>query len=572
MKLAGLYHSDSPMDILASMDTPTIVKGRMALSAHGIASSGELLGIALGRIRNRRQLISKLHVAQTITDSDLILEAYREWGISYPSYVEGPVITALFDSYSDILVISRDRMGELPLFYCLGSIIAFSDHPDVLIDIGVVAPVVDRTGLLELLALGPARSPGRTPYRDMLSLDAGCSLVVLNGHGEVKRYFDLSVQTHTDDINSTIERTRQLIDQAIDDIAWMRPAAMLSGGIDSTALTALLAKKIGKIDSFSVDYEGNETDFVASKFIPERDAPYIRMAARVINTRHTRVRLSQRMLASALADAVDIRGFPGMADIDTSMLLFARKISPHAQNIISGECGDEVFCGYPWFRNYEHNTRFFPWSNSLDFRQKIIKPGMYSILPLTDYASSTFASAIKSAPCDDSDSAEDSILKRIQYVCFKFFMPNLQERVYRMLDSNGINVLTPFCDDRLVQYVFNVPSSIKYLDGREKGLLRRAVADLLPEKLLYRKKCPYPKTCSPSYADIARRLTLVMLDDKASPVSEIINGDFLRQIALSPLAPDDAPWYGQLMAGPQMLMYIWQLNYWFKRKNITLKL
>ena len=160
----------------------------------------------------------------------------------------------------------------------------------------------------------------------------------------------------------------------------------------------------------------------------------------------------------------------------------------------------------------------------------------------------------------------------MQKMCFQFFMANLQERALRMCGQCGLDVLTPLCDDRLVQYVFSVPWSMKFMNGMEKGLFRAAVSDLMPESLNRRRKSPYPKTCSPVYTEIVRGLTLAMLADRDAPILEWIDEDFVRKIALSPMDPNETPWFGQLMAGPQMLAYLWQVNAWMRERNVTVSL
>ena len=214
----------------------------------------------------------------------------------------------------------------------------------------------------------------------------------------------------------------------------------------------------------------------------------------------------------------------------------------------------------------------FPWSGSIDLRESILRPDVRETLNLREYVRRTFCTAVEQTGIEATADDRETGLQQMQLLCFRFFMSNLQERAVRMCGHYNLAVLTPLCDDRLVEYVFNVPWSMKFLGGQEKGLFRAAVRDLLPPVLNQRKKSPYPKTCSPIYTEIIRGLTMALLADREAPILEWIDAERVRAIAESKLDPADTPWFGQLMAGPQMLAYIWQVNTWMRERNITVSL
>ena len=392
-----------------------------------------------------------------------------------------------------------------------------------------------------------------------------CALVARGNDVRVRRYFHLEAREHEDDAAATVETVRMMIERAVDDVVPLRPASMLSGGIDSTFLTALLRKRMEPVRTFSVDYEGNARHFRGTSFQPERDAPYIELAVERIGCEHTIVELKQAALAQALEEAVDARGFPGMADVDSSLLLFARKIAPQARFVLSGECGDEVFGGYPWFRDaHSLNAESFPWSGSLELRAGVLKRRVREKLNIRKYVRETLADAVARVEHTPHESADDRCLRTMQHLCFAFFMANLQERALAMCEHSHVEVLTPFADERLLQYVYNVPWEMKFMGGREKGLLREAVGTLLPESLRYRKKSPYPKTCDPEYARIVCGMLQNLLADRKSPLLHLADARALERLAASDLSPTQTPWFGQLMAGPQMLAYLWQVNVWMR--------
>lgn len=398
-------------------------------------------------------------------------------------------------------------------------------------------------------------------------------LTAQRGRVRTKRYFSIRERAHEEDEAQTVAHTRRLLEQAVDGVIDQQPGAMLSGGLDSTALTALLCRKLGRIQTFSVDYQDDEKDFRPSAFRPSMDAPYIEMAVRAFHTDHHRFVLEHAALAEALEQAVSARGFPGMADIDSSLLLFARKIKPYASAIVSGECGDEVFGGYPWFRgDAPFSADAFPWSGSVELRERILRPEVRKKLDLPAYIRNAVSDAMAWTGIEGDADDREARLKRMQLICFRFFMANLQERAVRMCGHCGLKVLTPLCDDRLVEYVFNVPWSMKFMNGMEKGLFRAAVQDLMPAELNQRKKSPYPKTSSPIYTEIIRSMTMAMLAAGGAPIWEWVDPERVRFIAESPMDPTQTPWFGQMMAGPQMLAYLWQVNTWLRERNITVSL
>ncbi len=575
MELLGIFHKKTFMEARGVCEAPYIEKGGHALSARDAATSGGVMACALGRMRNAAKLAEKLGLMREERSlARIVLAAYARWGEDYIEHIEGPVLTAVLDRDADALILCRDRMGERRVFYTASDgCVAFADHPDMLLEAGCLRPVVDIDGLRELFGLGPARTPGKTPWRGMYALEPGCALVARGESARVRRYFRLEAREHEDGAASTVETVRMMIERAVDDIAPLRPAAMLSGGIDSTLLTALLRQRMEPVRSFSVDYEGNDRHFRANAFQPARDAPYIALAVERIGCEHTAVELTQASLAQALEEAVDARGFPGMADVDSSLLLFARKIAPQARFALSGECGDEVFGGYPWFRDaHSISGESFPWSGSLELRAGVLRRRVREKLDIRNYVRGALSEAVSRVEHLPHESAEGRCLRTMQHMCFAFFMANLQERALAMCEHSHLGVLTPFADERLVQYVYNVPWEMKFMGGREKGLLREAAGALLPESLRYRRKSPYPKTCDPAYARIVCGMVQAMLAEKKSPILQLVDARALEKLAASDLSPAQTPWFGQLMAGPQMLAYLWQVNAWLAARHAEVAL
>lgn len=573
MHFLGVYHKTPFLELKSATDAPYMEKGRDALAAEGIATEPGRMACVSGRIRNLDALAAALELRRP-SPGEVLLAAYRRWGEGYAEHIEGPAATVILDRDRDRLLLARDRMGDRPVFYSQGdNFVAFADHPDALLEMGACRPVVDADGLNELFALGPARTPGRTPYRLMRALEPGCLLVAADGKLEIRRYFALTARTHEDDPDRTVRRVREILERAVADISPLHPAVMLSGGLDSSTLTGLMANLHPQIESFSLDYEGNEKNFLENSFQPTQDEPYVNMASEVFGTRHTRVLIAQKHLAEALFEATDARGFPGMADVDSSLLLFARAISQRARSVVSGECADEVFGGYPWFREAASlRPDAFPWSGSVELRAKILKKQVREKLRPALYVRETVAEAIARVNHLPGEGAQDACLRTMQNLCFQFFMANLQERAVQICAHCNLNVLTPFSDERLTEYVYNVPWDMKFLNGEVKGLLRAAAEGVLPGPLLHRKKSPYPKTYSPDYARIISKMTSKMLADKRSPILACIDKEEVERLARSKLSPAQTPWFGQLMTGVQMLAYLLQVNEWMASRKVEIQL
>ena len=154
---------------------------------------------------------------------------------------------------------------------------------------------------------------------------------------------------------------------------------------------------------------------------------------------------------------------------------------------------------------------------------------------------------------------------------FYWFMQNLLDRKDRTSMYNGLEVRVPFCDYRIAEYAYNLPWDIKALNGREKGIVREAFRGYLPDSIIDRKKSPYPKTHNPIYFKLCADRVKEILSDKTSPLNEFLDKDGVQAIIDYP-EKISSPWYGQLMKAPQILAYLIQLDYWFRKNNVSVML
>jgi asparagine synthase (glutamine-hydrolysing) len=261
-----------------------------------------------------------------------------------------------------------------------------------------------------------------------------------------------------------------------------------------------------------------------------------------------------------------------MTDVDTSLYLFSREIRKPATVGLSGECADEVFGGYPWFyREDMIQAQTFPWASCPQNRLGWLNPAMVNELRAEEYLASRYSDALAENPRLKGEDAESARMREIFYLSLTRFMPTLLDRKDRMSMAFGLELRVPFCDHRLVEYVWNVPWTMKNYQNREKGLLRHALTGLLPDDVLWRKKSPYPKTHNPEFLEIVRRRALTILDDHTSPVLQFVNAKAIRVIAGPNASVSNLPWFGQLMGVPQLLAYIVQLDSWFREYHVSIE-
>jgi asparagine synthase (glutamine-hydrolysing) len=327
------------------------------------------------------------------------------------------------------------------------------------------------------------------------------------------------------------------------------------------------------LHTYSIDFTDNDQYFRPNDFQPNHDAPWIDLAARSLRTQHHSIFIDNSQLGAALKPAVIARDLPGMADIDASLYLFCREIKKGATVGLSGECADEVFGGYPWFHREEAiQANTFPWSLSLELRRQILTPEVHKQIRMEEYVQERYRQTLAEVPRLAGEEPREARRRELFYLNLNWFMAVLLDRKDRMSMASGLEVRVPFCDHRLVEYVWNIPWAMKYWDQREKGILRRAVRGLLPEEIIYRRKSPYPKTHHPEYRKIMQAQMLNIIHDPATPLRDLVNLNQLEDFIVADREILNQPWFGQLMTGPQLLAYLIQVEAWLKEYQIQIQL
>lgn len=509
------------------------------------------------------------------SDTEVVLKMYIKYGSRCADKLNGIFAFAVFNSSDRSIFLCRDKIGVKPLFYYeyKGGLI-FGSEIKALLASTIVKPKIDEQGLNEIFFLGPARTPSCGVFKGVHELNPGECAIYKNGILCREQYYRIEAKEHTDSENDTIEKTRSLLTDAIRRqlVSDVPLCFFLSGGLDSSIIVKTASeyykeRKLGKINTYSVEYRDNEKFFKKSRFQPNADYEYISMMADNADTRHREVILDNKALVDALYDSVEARDLPGYVDVDSSLLLFCKEIKQNYTVALSGECADELFGGYPWY--HDKSILFddcFPWSKNQDVRRFILKDGI--LKNGEEYVRQRYLDTINLAPKLKSDSETDRRMREMFFLNFYWFMQCLLERKDRCSMFSGLEVRVPFCDYRLVEYAYNMPWSLKAYGNREKGIVRKAFEDILPKEICWRKKSPYPKTHNPVYFDeCVKRVKLIL--EKKNQLTEILNKKSIESIIENPDAIT-TPWYGQLMQAPQILAYIIELDCWFEKYNVEI--
>lgn len=527
----------------------------------------------------RRELEGRGFSFKTACDTEVVLAAYLAWGPGCAEKLNGIFAFAVDDPLEQRTVLCRDRFGVKPLFYTLreGRLV-FASEIKALFEYPGVRPVVGKEGLREIFGLGPARTPGCGVFEGIRELKPG-HLAVFDRQGfRELAYFDLEAQPLELSYQQAVEQVRDLLTDAVrrqlkSDVPL---CTFLSGGLDSSLVTAIAAKSLGelgeKLDTYSFEFEGNSQWFTPSSFQPDRDQDWAERVSTILGTDHTTLLCTSRELADSLKEAVIAKDLPGMADVDGSLLRFCRQVKRRHTVALCGECADEIFGGYPWFHRREmYDGKHFPWSNNLDLRAGLLRPEIRTELDLEGHVSQRLEETLAQVPTLPGESEEQVRARQLSYLNIHWFMSTLLDRKDRCSMVSGLEVRVPYADHRLAQLVYNIPWEYRCRGGEPKALLRDAGAGLLPEEILHRRKSPYPKTHNPSYEALVKEQLLSVLRDRSQPIHKLLSEETVTGL-LGQTFDYGRPWFGQLMAGPQLLAYLLQINFWLSHYQIYIQL
>ncbi|MBR4972220.1 MAG: asparagine synthase (glutamine-hydrolyzing), partial [Oscillospiraceae bacterium] len=523
----------------------------------------------------RQELLALGHSFYGHSDTEVLLHGYTQWKETVLDKLNGIFAFAVLEEHSGRVFLARDRIGVKPLFYKehQGGLL-FASEMKTILSYPTVEAELDADGVGEILLLGPGRTPGSGVFHNIRELEPGCWAVWERGKLRIHRYWKLRDREHMESFEETVEVVRELVTDAIrrQMVADVPIGTFLSGGLDSSLISAICAREMENrgeyLHTFSLDYKDNDKFFVPGKFQPNSDTEYIRIMQDALQSHHHWTVLTPEDLVQSIADATLARDLPGMADVDSSLLALCGQIRPFVKVALSGECADEIFGGYPWYRDPEiRDVDNFPWAQTTKQRIKFLHPWVIQSLEPQAFVHSRYLQTLDQSDILPENSKTERRMKQMVNLNFRWFMQTLLDRKDRMSMYHGLEVRVPFCDWRIAEYLYGVPWAFKDYRGYEKGLLRYAMAGILPDSVRYRKKSPYPKTHHPQYEEMVSKLLQGVLEQRDAPIFQIVDRGALEQLLYEDFP---WPWYGQLMRRPQTIVYMLQINYWLEHYSVRI--
>ncbi len=525
-----------------------------------------------GELYNSDEIRSKLievgYKFDGYSDTEVLLKAYHYYKEGCLELLNGIFAFAIY--HNNRVFLARDRLGVKPLYY--------TKVKDELMFSSEIKPIINYykmnaitiNGLRELLAMGPSHTLGLTPFDYVFEVKPGHYLIYENNETKEVRYWDLKAFEYTETYDEAVEKVREILTDAVKRqlVGDVPLGTFLSGGIDSSIITAITALERDDLKTFSIDYDGNETSFESNKFQVSDDQQYIPYLVDMYGIENITYKISMEELEESLIYGLYYRDYPAMSDIDSSLNWFSKNIKKQVTVCLSGECADEIFAGYPWYK--EELGDNFPWFRHLTIRNDLLRDEYKDKINLVEYTKNRFNDIVSKTSLLEGDTEENN-LQRIMYrLNVDNFMTTLLDRKDRMTMGASLEVRVPFADHRLVEYLYNVPISYKMKDGVEKKLLRDSFSDLLPSEILNRKKSPYPKTHNQFYTELVVSKLNDALDDHNSILHVIFKRDELDKLIETKGSSITEPWFGQLMTGPQLIAYLYQFHLFFKLNNLIL--
>ena len=511
---------------------------------------------------------------RTTSDTEIILYCYLVFGTKIFKDFNGIFAFAIYDNNK--LIIARDHVGVKPLFFYMDEKqFVFSSEPKGIFAYGI-EPKLNNDSWCEIIGLGPAHTLGNGVFAGIREILPGHFIsVTLNENRNISLsdtcFWKLTSRIHRDDYASTVCYTNYLIEDSIKKqmVSDIPICTFLSGGLDSSLVSSIVSSNLGdkKLNTYSFDFVDNDINFKANSFQTTRDRPFVDIMTEYIGSNHKYLECNNADQINCLFEAVDARDMPCMADVESSMLYFCRLVSRECKVTLTGECADEIFGGYPWFHRTDMlNQNTFPWSYDMNARTYLFKKDFIDELNIDDYVKNAYETSVGECEYLNDENETETLRRKVTWLNIKWFMMTLLTRMDRCSMFSGLEARVPFADYRILEYVFNIPWEYKCYHNQSNSLLVECGKKYLPVEILYRKKTPYPKTYDPNYEKMLGQMVLEEYNSNLF-LQTIIDKEKLLSFVNSP-KDYGKPWYGQLMAGPQMLAYILQIGYWLRKYNL----
>lgn len=463
--------------------------------------------------------------------------------------------------------ISRDPLGLYPMYYAiLDGEFVYSPDLSVILTHPNFKPIIDDSSLNELFSMGPAHSMGKTPFANVYEVKPGHTITYDNTGLHDRRNHRFEIKEHEDSYEDTLLKVKELLANALHrcriKCSGLKVASLLSGGLDSSYVTASI-QDLSK-ETYSLEFKDSQKFFTNNSFQPSLDAPYVDLMVDKLSCNHHVITCTNEDLVKELYPSLEAHGLPSMADIDASLLFFLKKLPRDCDIVFTGECSDELFAGYPWYHwSTLDSTVDFPWARDYNARLALLRDDVIRKLSPRDYCRAEYERACADVDIPAWNTPKELEHRKIMYLTMKYFMTTLIDRTNCCAKAAGVMAMVPFADSALAEYLFNVPYEMKAKEARVKNLLVECAKGILPEEIRLRKKSPFPKTYDPGYERLLVLRFEEMMEDKDNPILAYIDIPKVEAFLKQPKNLG-APWYGQLMCGPQLLAYYLQINEWMK--------
>ncbi len=522
-----------------------------------------------GELYNTKQLRELLkargHTFLGHSDTEVLIKMYAQYKEDCVHLLNGIYSFVIYNKFTGEVFACRDRAGVKPLFYYQkNNEFAFSSELKAFLHYYDIHKI-SLEGIRHVLALGPSRREGYGLYPDVYELKPGHYLKISNDGFSIKKYWDVVAKPFNSDFEIAVKKTRELLEDSVQGqlVSDVPLCLLLSDGLDSSAITALATKYKNDIETYSIDYKDNDKYFEKNDFTVSQDKDFIKLLVDRYEIKHHCEEISNDELFDELLPALKLKDYPGMVDIDSSLLWFGRQIKKNFTVGLSGECADEIFGGYPWYYR-DTNSFGFPWLRNIKERVLLLNDSYKEKLKLENYVLANYNYTLNQTPLLGTENEQEKKHKQMFYLNIHWFMQTLLERKDRMTMGASFEVRVPFSDHRLIEYLYNVPWNFKFYGGVEKALLREAVKDVLPREILLRKKNPYPKTHNPKYLEKVTNALEKVLENKNSILYEIFDKNVIFELLTNENPSLKNPWFGQLMTRPQLIAYLYQFHNWFE--------
>ncbi len=522
----------------------------------------------------RGQLEGQNISTKDLSNPEILLCLYHLYGERFASILQGGFAIAIADTHLHKVLLFRDHLGVKPLFYHQhrDTFVFASEIKGIFAYTGSPA-VMDLRGMHQIFSLGPAHVPGSTPYQDVHEVRPGRCVTYANGRLSEYTYWHLQAARHDESYEETIEHARYLLTDATHRQFHRESAncCLLSGGLDSSVVTSLVHREMGDdapLKTYSFDFTDSSKFFAANDFQPSLDHPFVVAMAEHFHTDHSFLECNTKDQASLLRQAVIAHDGPCMADISSSLFYFCNMVGKKSKVAFTGECADETFCGYPWYHKEPmRSANTFPWAMDLSPRRTLLSESFLRKLGMEHYLSALYDNCCNGVSCLPEDTPENRNHRRLYVLTTQYFMQTLLDRMDRAAAYGGISAICPFADIKLAEYLYNVPWEMKAKDGEVKHILREIGKPILPNTISQRKKSPYPKNYNPEYEQLLCKEMLRIMRQPNHPITDFIDPEKTYNFCS---APKDygKPWYGQLMAGPQLLAYYLQIDFWLQHYHV----